>query len=262
MNMNKNNPITSMAACHRVILVGDRFGGFAEIDSVRTVSRFHEEIAAGMYDACPTLHVECGQGLVDGDLQRIRTAIAGHGLAKRIIVSPPAVPAGRQLVHKHQQQNVLLTRPKRISLDTYASALTIHGDNELLHDHQTGLHVQGMVVTEAVRQMFLALFEVRYRQRWPELEFYIVWNSVDIAFQNFVFPLPATVTATVTQSDLTDAEKLGFEVRIDMAQGGRPAATALVSFSAFAQGRIARIERRRAESALAAIAAGDEEQAA
>jgi A-factor biosynthesis hotdog domain len=261
--MNKNNTLAAqVAACHHLTLVGDRFRGFAETDGVRTVSQFHDEITAGVYDTCLALQVQCGQGLLDDDLQWIKTALCGRGLATRLALSAPPVPARRELVHKHQAHNVLLARPKRIAANQYSCALRIHGDNELLQDHQTGLHVQGMIVTEAVRQMFLALFEVRYRRRWPDREFYIVWNSLDIAFKNFVFPLPATVIATVIDSDLADAAKLGFEVRIEIAQGGRPATTAIVSFSAFAQDRIASIERRRAENALAASAVVDEEQAA
>ena len=129
-------------------------------------------------------------------------------------------------------------------------------------DHQTGLHVQGMVAIEAARQMFLAVFEVGYRRRWPDREFYIVWNSHNIEFKNFVFPLPASVTATVIDCELADADKLGFEVRIEIAQGGWLAATAIVSFTAFARDRIASIERRRAEKAVAATVSLDDEQAA
>jgi hypothetical protein len=153
-------------------------------------------------------------------------------------------------VHKHDVDNVLLARLRRTGTDSYGADIRVHGHNEMLADHQSGEHVQGMVIVEAARQLFLAVFESGYRDRWPLTNFYLVWNSVRLTFDNFLFPVPAQITGTVRELSIDKPDRqLDFEIEVELVQDGKRVAHGEVGFSAFNNEKIAVMERRKAEKA-------------
>jgi hypothetical protein len=235
-----------------VVLVGEQFHGFAALPGVRTVSEFTTEVAAGEYTGTDQyVEIARGQGVSENALDDLRATIGRLEMDERVHISDDSgCRAGGDVVHKHNSENVLLSNLRQLGPQTFAAWLRVDGGNELLQDHQTGLHVQGMVGVEATRQMFLALFEVGYRHRWPSNKYFMVWNSMEIDFENFLFPVSATVTATVLKADLHDPSKLDFRVRIEIQQSGRRASCATVGFTAFEWQRIGAIEQRRAVAAL------------
>lgn len=236
----------------QVWVVGECFQSFAELDRVYTVSglvRHLRELDPSAHDG--GLAVRIGQGVGGYEREYLRSVIDRRGLGDRVYLAVPEVAlARRDVVHKHRQSNVLLGDIRQVQLTGFVAALRLADENELLLDHQTGQHVQGMVVVETVRQMFLGVFETGYRHRWPLREYYVVWGRTKLDFQNFLFPLPAEVRCEVREARLSDPEKLEFEVVMDIEQGGRPVARAEVGFAAFDVVRIGPIERRRAVQAL------------
>lgn len=245
-------------------VVGDRFHAFAGADGVHTVSDLAGRIRRGEFAAGrgPVL-LHAGQGVGEYERDYLHSVIAGTEAADGIwFASDPAPIAGRATVHKHRPDNVLLgdvhRDPAPGGAARFTASLRLSGDNELLHDHQTGWHVQGMVAVEAARQMFLGVFEAGYRHRWPAMDYTVVWNHTNLSFHNFLFPLPAEVTCVVTSESLDDPTKLDFAVTVDIHQGGRLAASAEIGFTAFDKDRISAVERRRGEQAIAACAVGGE----
>ena len=112
-----------------------------------------------------------------------------------------------------------------------------------------------MVVVEAVRQMFLAAFETGYRHRFPDRDYYAVWNGLDLEFRSFLFPLPATLRCTIESAALADPRRLDFTARVEIRQAGQDVAAARSRFTAFDAARIAPAERRRARYAVESLAA-------
>jgi hypothetical protein len=243
----------AVTAMH-LFVVGDRFRGFVHDDRVTTVSALCTAVAAGAYDELEGSLLLCrGQGVSPFDRAYVEATIDRRGLqAKlRFAGSEPTV-APRDVAHKQRLENVLLADMRRTGVRTFRADLRVHADNELLLDHQTGEHIQGMIVVEAARQMFLAAFEVGYRHRWPLHNFYVVWNSVQLAFESFLFPLPAEVVCELSEVDVESPESLRFDMSVELHQLGRRVASGTIGFTSFEYARIASIERHKAGKALGA----------
>ncbi|GLF99334.1 AfsA-related hotdog domain-containing protein [Streptomyces yaizuensis] len=244
-----------------VCLVGDRFASFARHESVRTVSSFVSAVGSGTYDdlAGPMLLWE-GQGIDEFDRGYIRAALERAGLSRKILMQPNnPVIAARAEAHKYREANVLVAGLQRQDDRTYRAGLRLHSDNELLLDHQTGEHVQGMVAIEAFRQMFIAFCEKFVASQWPQRKYYYIWHSMEISFDNFLFPLDADITCVVTESDTSDPAKLKFTVEQELHQTGTRAAHARTTFTAFDAARLAPKEHRLAAAAVAKALGGGAE---
>ncbi|HYS40477.1 MAG TPA: AfsA-related hotdog domain-containing protein [Pseudonocardiaceae bacterium] len=244
-----------------VIVVADRFRGFVDDGRVWTVSGLLGRIESGAFDDITgAVRLHAGQGIGPFEHEHVQAALDRRGVSDRVrLVADDAEPAGRDQVHKHRAENVLLAGLRRTGTQSFAADLRVHGDNELLLDHQTGEHVQGMVIVEAARQMFLGVFETGYRHRWPLRGYYVVWNSVRLSFDGFLFPLPAQLSCVVHELSLDDPQRLVFEVAVELRQSGKVVASGEIGFTGFDTGLISSVEHRQAVKAvrheLAAVAA-------
>jgi hypothetical protein len=238
-----------------LLLVGNRFSGFsAAHPEVLTVSEFirHLRNDAGAPEP-EQLTLQPGQGIGESQWDLLRLEIAERGLAHRIHLLPALPsPADRHETHKHLEANRLIARPRMTGPGRYRADLRIHNDNELLIDHQTGQHVQGMVAVEAARQMFLTVTE---RFLLPDTrKRYFVINSLATEFENFLFPLAAEIDYRIVAADTADPDRLAFTVEIAVEQAGRRCTRSTVQFTAFENALIESKEQRRAEKAIAAVA--------
>ncbi|MEU6299282.1 AfsA-related hotdog domain-containing protein [Streptomyces erythrochromogenes] len=132
----------------------------------------------------------------------------------------------------------------------FGAGLRLHNDNELLLDHQTGQHVQGMVVIEASRQMFLAVTERFFAAQWPQRKYYFVIEYMNTAFENFLFPLCSTIEYRITESQTQDPSRLSFTAEVGIHQAGRRSAFTQLAFTAFDTDVIEVKEDRRARRAV------------
>ncbi|MFF2085189.1 AfsA-related hotdog domain-containing protein [Nocardia sp. NPDC058176] len=239
------------------VVVADRFLGISKDDRVHTVSGLVALLRSGRFHAADAeLAVHLGQGITRHDLDYLEHVAAIHAPQARLrVVGEIAEPARRHHVHKYQDSNVLLAGLVREDENLFRADLRLDGDNELLLDHQTGEHVQGIVVIEAVRQLFLAAFELEYGVRRPQEHFYIVWNNVDLKFGSFLFPLPATLHAQLTPVSVDDPGKLQFLIETEVRQFGKPVASSRIEFAALPNERISQIERAKAAKAVDAYLA-------
>ncbi|GAB3128218.1 AfsA-related hotdog domain-containing protein [Streptomyces calidiresistens] len=241
-----------------VCLVGDRFAAFASHDNVRTVSQLVAEVGAGAYDTLsgPLLVWE-GQGVTDYEREYVRGALDARGLGDKLLMQPnDPDPVPRAQVHKHREVNVLLSGLCELSPGRYHAALRLHSDNELLLDHQSGEHVQGMVVVEAFRQMFIACCERFTASRQPSRRYYYIWHGMDIRFERFVFPLDADIDCTVTDSRTDDPSRLAMTVDLELRQTGHRCAVARIDFTAHDAERISAKEHVIAARAVTTVLGG------
>lgn len=238
-----------------LFLVGDRFRSFASHEEVRTVSQFVADVQAGEHDTLPSpLLLWESQGIGEYEREYIREALEARGLSHKVLIQPndPDV-VSRAQAHKHREQNVLLSGLSQAGDDHYLASLRVHDDNELLLDHQTGEHVQGMVVIEAFRQMFMAFTEKFVASQWPEQRYYYIWHAMDVRFESFLFPLDAGISCTVVSSDTTDSNRLKMTVDLELHQAQTCAATARIDFTAYDAERLAPKEHRLGASTVTSV---------
>ncbi|UOX91240.1 A-factor biosynthesis protein AfsA [Amycolatopsis sp. FBCC-B4732] len=240
-----------------VVVVADRFARFARGERVLTVSGLLALLAADDTDPEPaSCHwvVHLGQGIDATDHDLLEAAREKSGVTVTF-ADPRAfrrVPERSVLVHKDRSENVLLAGVHSPSAGHCQAELRIHRDNELILDHHTGEHVQGIVIVEAMRQICIAQFETAIRPGLATPAYAGVWKRIDLSFQDFLFPLPATVESLIEESDLGRESNLKFRATTAVRQQGRTVATANIEYSMIAQGRIDALERRKADQATRA----------
>ncbi|MDQ8708124.1 AfsA-related hotdog domain-containing protein [Streptomyces sp. LHD-70] len=242
----------SSAATSRLV-VGDRFRDFAEAVGADTFSGLTRSLDAGDLDTLDgPVHVVTGQGIGEFEISYLRDSITRRQLDGRIVVvHSSGQPAHRQELHKAREDNVLVAALTQLDDSTYEAQLRLHDHNELLVDVQDRVHVQGMVAVEAARQMFLAVVERYFTARWPQQRYYIVLNSMNTTFSNFLFPVGATLRLKVDESDLSEPGRLTVRTTVEVQQAGRAAAEVTIDAAAFAPGFLEEKELRRAKSAVA-----------
>ncbi|MEU0118084.1 AfsA-related hotdog domain-containing protein [Streptomyces bobili] len=239
-----------------LFVVGDRYAAFADQTDAMTVSRLVSGIRAGTLrppgrvPVGPLVLAE-GQGVSPYDWELIGDELARQGILDRtrIVRAERGAPATRTETHKHRERNVLIAGLTRTGENTFAAALSIDNDEELQLDHQAS-HVQGMVLLEAARQMYLAVCERHYASRWPERHYAYVFDSLRTTFRNFVFPLETTIACHVHSADLSDPELLSFDVQVDFGQARLHAADVRMVGTAFDRELLARKEARGAQRAV------------
>ncbi|GGM52950.1 A-factor biosynthesis protein AfsA [Longimycelium tulufanense] len=245
-----------MSTDNTVYLVGDRFAEFARMAGARTFSAFVADLDSGALDGIDEpLVIRAGQGVGEYEVRYLRDALDRRGLRPdrvRLLVDEPAL-ADRQDLHKGRADNVLVADLRQDGDAVYAASLRLHNDNELLVDLQNRAHVQGMVAIEASRQMFLAVTERFFLSRFPQRRYYIVINSMSTTFQNFLFPVQATLRLALQETELSDPARLMFKATVEIEQAGRPAAVTHVDYAAFDPDMIDEKERRRAGRALESV---------
>ncbi|HJP79298.1 MAG TPA: AfsA-related hotdog domain-containing protein [Pseudonocardiaceae bacterium] len=234
-----------------VVVVADRFAPFADGERVLTISDLLMRVSgkpSGEPHRPWTVHV--GQGIESRDWQLLESACRDNTTAR---MAAREAPFGAQLapatVHKLRPENVLLANVRHLTTGYCAADLRIHCDNELVIDHRTGEHVQGMVIVEAMRQICIAQFETDYRCDLPDFEYAGVWKRINLSFQDFLFALPATVSAEVTFADLSRPTNLKFQVRTSICQNGGEVASAEIEYSMIKHERFVNLEHAKATRA-------------
>ena len=199
--------------------------------------------------------VHVGQGIEKADWRFLGSVRALDG-APPVRIAEPEEPAGcwvtPQTVHKLRPENVLLANVRNPATGNCAADLRIHRENELLIDHHTGEHVQGMVIVEAMRQICFAHFETGYRPQLPPYAYAGVWKRIDVCFQEFLFALPGTVVSEIATADLSRERNLKFQARTSVWQNGREVASAEIEYAMVDQARFETLEHKKAAQAARA----------
>ncbi|MGJ3263219.1 MAG: AfsA-related hotdog domain-containing protein [Salinarimonas sp.] len=240
-----------------LVVVADKFMAFTRgkhavvASQLRAMLDLPEEILPG--------HVRLlrGQGLADEDVGALLALIAARDPGGRrwnadgLRAAPPRAEA--KLSHKLQTCNTLISRPQQIEAELYDLAVCIDEDCELMSDHQTGQHVQGMILLEAARQAFLAVTETFFPFAGAEKTFFVI-NSMTTEFVGFVFPLPARIAYRIVERDINERRQK-FKVEIDFVQGGELRTRVGFAFTVYPHEVISEREDELARAAVAAAVA-------
>ncbi|MEV4509920.1 AfsA-related hotdog domain-containing protein [Dactylosporangium sp. NPDC049525] len=224
--------------------MADRFAQFADGELVFTVSEFRRLVSAGgAASPDPGWVLRLGQGVEPGDLDTLKAA-AGIDPAVGGLPVPPAT------VHKCRAENVLLAGLEQHSEVRCTADLRVHRDNELILDHNTGRHLSGLVIIEAMRQLCTAHFETSYRRALPAGDYAGIWHRMSLDFENFLFVLPAQVTCEIAEVDLGRKGHLRFRALTAVRQNNEDVASAEMQYSMVLRQRVDALERYRAAQAV------------
>jgi 3-hydroxymyristoyl/3-hydroxydecanoyl-(acyl carrier protein) dehydratase len=239
----------SVPESHAIVLVGERFAPFLAVGLGMSPADFVGAVENGKFDAEPApRHVHIGQAVGRHALADVTDAVAARGLSDRLLLRPRSRPrpVEARAVHKSHSRNVLVADFEQAEPDVFQAALRIHNDNELLLDHQSSLHVQGVLLIEAARQMFLAACELGYMRRWADRRFAYLIGSTDTRFERPVYPLPAQLVLTTQRAEVDDPRRIRFLVETRILQAGKETTVTTLECSAHPVERLRAIERRTA----------------
>ncbi|MCZ7853829.1 AfsA-related hotdog domain-containing protein [Agrobacterium salinitolerans] len=202
-----------------------------------------------------------GQGLSENEVISFEATAHLNDATKSLVFwagNDRPKPATSKLTHKHRPENTLISTPLLIGTDHYRSHLILSAQNELLLDHVTGQHVQGMVLVEACRQMFIAVSELAYMGGEPRKS-YVVFNQIAAKFVNFTFALPAQVEYRLVNLDDTRSDRIGISSALSVWQNGSVTTELNVAYTLFEPAMLKPKEIAKGKAAVAAYAATVEE---
>ena len=213
---------------NRYVIVGDKFAVFARNENVMTVSQFSAAIEARKVGPGTAI---LGQGVSESWVSHIIDQIEEVGVDIRMMSQDKrSRRASAMESHKRKRQNVLISAPRKTGDGGFSSRLLIDEECELMGDHQTGQHLQGMLLVEAARQMFLAVI---HRYLRPGHDNYAVINYINATFVAFAFPLDTEVLLTVTSGIEPPAKRNAYVVAVRFCQCGEVVTTVETRFTVY-----------------------------
>jgi len=232
-----------------VVVVGDKFSEFASLEGVTTVSKLaHLLDGTGDKHGLPE-QIVLGQGISESWLMYLKKRAKACELPA-LFVGEHLVSdrTGRRHSHKWQRRNVLITDPQNVADGRYHMFLSIDDECEIMSDHVTGHHIQGMVLVEAARQAFLAVTETFHLQ--DNEKYYFVINTFNISYHKFAFPVPLEIRLDLTDTDRSRPDRLGAKAHIRFYQCDQCVCDVEVGYTAILESRLSPKERTMAQAAL------------
>lgn len=231
------------------VVVGDKFSEFATLEGTTTVSRL-----ANLFDG---LHAEqqipevvlFGQGVSEGWRSYLKKRALATGRGTEFIGGQQIDDrTGRKFCHKWNRHNVLITHPQQVDPRNYSMLLSIDDACEIMSDHVSGYHVQGMVFIEAARQAFLAVTECFLVPK--DRKYYFVINRLETTYHRFAFPLPTDITLEIVEEDTSRADRYVAKVLIRFFQCGECVAESRADYAAILEEKLLGKEKSMALTAL------------
>ncbi len=237
-----------------LIVVSDKFHHFATRKNVITISELHHLLTSKtvVFQKLSMTHLIPGQGFSEQDIENIIHLAQSSINSKYFDASMwKSVPkrASSELTHKHKAENILISDPKRHSQTEFYMDVLIDENCEMMHDHQTGLHVQGMILVEAARQACMSTIE-KFLLDDIEKKLYFVFNKLTVNYNRFSFPLPATLKLTLKKSEASKKDRRHYALDVDVIQCGNISASLYLDGIMMPDNRVLNMESRLANQSL------------
>ncbi len=190
-------------------VVGDHFGSFSKLENVYTYSAIMKKIESNEFKFLRKFYYVIGQGISKSERKQLQEL--SHNGQIGLIANGYQKPASTCLTHKQKNENIIITEPLMYVRDKiYRAYLAIDDSCAEMSDHVTGLHIQGMVLTEAARQMMLAVAEKFILKPSDRGNSYCVLTKMTSQFFQFAFPVDVKIEHEILQ--LFTENKKGYEV--------------------------------------------------
>ncbi len=237
-----------------LLIVSDKFHSFSNKNDVITISDLFNLLSSDtvLFPAPSKIRLVAGQGLNEKQLQEIiKLSTSNKNKVNFDSTLLHYVPkrASKQLTHKHQTENILVSEPLQVNANEFSMDVLIDENCEMMRDHQTGLHIQGMLLVEAARQAYLATMEKFYITDGPTKN-YFIFNELNVEYNRFAFPLPSSISLSHTKTDFSNSKRQHTETSIKLLQCGEVSASVKMDVTIMPDIRVSNMENRLAKQTL------------
>lgn len=233
-----------------LLVVGDKFASYVKNKDAITVSQLRGllSLPVHMLPGQSRTVLVPGQGMGDDCVQELlRDAAASpniphfdfslwHNLPQR---------ASAILSHKQNPKNTLVSMPRQLTEDSFELHLMIDEDCELMNDHLSGQHVQGMVLIEAARQAMLVVTE-KFLMPDNGINYAFIFNALSVSYSHYTFPVNAVIRTRITERSVENPRRLSFAAETFVEQCGNTVSEFTMSFGAMERDRISKSESLQA----------------
>jgi hypothetical protein len=236
-----------------LLVVSDKFNNFTTRKDVIKKSDLYNLLTSKNMSLTPT-NKTClipGQGFSESDIRYIlHLSTTSHNSSFFDFSLWHSIPkkASSDITHKHHPENTLISEPKKISENEFSMNILIDENCEMMRDHQTGLHVQGMLLLEASRQGYLAIFEKFLSSNSQKK--YFIFNNLNVDYNRFTFPLPAELLVFIREVNLNNPKKQHAIMDMSIVQCGNSSASFSLDMSIMASQRVSLMEEKLANQSL------------
>lgn len=230
-------------------IVGNEMKEFSENENVVPLSKMMADLKNCDHTFDPNTLYVVSQGVSPDERQELKIFSQLRSIEDSFL-NDESMLAPKELSHKHDKKNTMISTPKRLSDTDFIMDLLLDEKCADMSDHVTGQHIQGMVLIEAARQSFLAVTEKFFNTN--QATYFFTFNSFNIRYNDFVFPIGAKIHYSITEMDISKANRIVFAVNVEIQQVGKAKSACSInaSFSALENSRMTKSEQSSARKAI------------
>lgn len=223
---------------YRCIVVGDIYSSFSNQSNVLTETDVIERMQQGNFGFSEII---CGQGLRQGSITTIQHLAQVRAIA---CVSFPRPLASRELTHKSNPDNILISKPLSLGDSTYEFQLVVADAVDRLSDHVTGEHLGAMLLIEAARQAGIATLELAFPNEEGS-SWGFVLHSFNTSFIQYAFPLPTRVVIHIAEDVSEGARQRKISLDVKHFQQDQCVSVMTIGVSLYQKKLLTKLERMR-----------------
>jgi hypothetical protein len=159
-------------------------------------------------------------------LNKLQIAAVNSSLPEDLKYNKEMNLATNSQTHKYNSDNILVTEPIDIGNSIYESKLIIQDNNELMLDHTTGYHIQGMIFLEATRQMATTIVDKLFN---TEDQYYLM-HEIKANYFKIAYPIETTIQLELIEKEAEGAKQV-FAVYLNFFQNGKKVVNTSGSFT-------------------------------
>lgn len=235
-----------------IYIVSSKFKDFCDSDRVWDFQLALENLPALVRSNRTIL---LGQGLGKDHRQQLLQALKFLDSSHVRVLEHIHERVAKEKVHKVRDCNVMVSTPQQIDTQTYQAYLVVDESCAEMSDHQTGEHVQGAVLIEASRQMFMACatsFELSAEASAKIGEMHFALNEMRVVFHNFVFPIETRIELFFDGADVREKTAEG-KGHIKFFQNDKVCCEVFCTAQAFSKKMLKVLETKSARTVRRAI---------
>lgn len=230
-----------------LLVVGDKFASYVAHKEAVTVSELRTLLTLPKTLAATKSRMVLvpGQGIGDENRQELLSAAARSQNVSDFDFSLwHSLPERASTAHAHKAipRNVLVSVPRQMSSNEFELDLMIDENCELMTDHMSGQHMQGMVLMEAARQAMIVVTEAHLM---PDkgTDYSFISDSLTVSYSNYAFPVSAVIRTIIDEYDIENPKTLKFSATTTVEQCGHVVAEFIMGYTAIEKSRSFKQER-------------------